>query len=156
MIRLDFKMIFFAIFLLFSSTSAYVLEEECLNYTVYPVQYELTLIPHIYKDGNSYYDCDVVITVIANGPNVNIIELDAKDLEIKRDSIQVLDGSANIVNEYRPYEFDNDRGKLYIYLREPLKQYSVSRQQYFIRISFIKRVGADSDGIFLTQYDGPE
>ncbi|XP_045765668.1 aminopeptidase N-like [Maniola jurtina] len=147
-------MLLFAIFMiLFSSASAYVLEEECLNYTVYPVQYELSLTPHIYKDGNSYYDCDIVITVIANGPNVNIIELDAKDLEIKRDSVQVWDGSVNLVNEYRPYEFDNAKGKLFIYLREPLKQYSVSRKQYFIKISFIKRVGLESDGIFLTEYD---
>ncbi|XP_052740670.1 aminopeptidase N [Bicyclus anynana] len=147
-------MLIFAIFLiLVSSSSAYVLEEECLNYTVYPVQYELTLIPHVYKDGNSYYDCDLVITIIANGPNVNIIELDAKDLEIKRDSVQVLDGNVNLVNEYRPYEFDNSRGKLFIYLREPLKQYSLSRQQYFIRISFLKRLSSESDGIFLVQYD---
>ncbi|CAH2226647.1 jg25047 [Pararge aegeria aegeria] len=148
--------VFAIILILFSSTSAYVLEEECLNYTVYPVQYELTLIPHIYKDGNSYYDCDIVITVIANGPNVNIIELDAKDLEFKRESIQVLDGNVNLVNAHRPYEFDNSRGNLFIYLREPLKQYSLSRKQYFIKISFIKRVSSESDGIFLVEYDGDD
>ncbi|CAH2105885.1 unnamed protein product [Euphydryas editha] len=142
--------------ILIASTSAYVLEEECLNYTVYPVQYELTLIPHIYKDGNSFYDCEIVITIIANAPNVNVIELDARDLEIKSGSIQVLDNNINLVNQYRPYEFDNRRGKLFIYLREPLKQYSVSRTQYFVKISFTKQVSFSSDGIFVVEYDGDD
>ncbi|XP_026484250.2 aminopeptidase N-like [Vanessa tameamea] len=139
--------------ILFASSSAYVLEEECLNYTVYPVQYELTLVPHIYKDGNSYYDCDIVITIIANAPNVNVIELDARDLEIKGDSIQVLDKNVNLINQYRPYEFDNRRGKLFIYLREPLKQYSLARTQYFVKISFTKQVSFDNQGIFVVEYE---
>ncbi|XP_045447194.1 leucyl-cystinyl aminopeptidase-like [Melitaea cinxia] len=146
-----------AYFLLYiASSSAYVLEEECLNYTVYPVQYELTLYPYIYKDGNSFYYCDIIITIIANAPNVNIIELDARDLEIKSGSIQVLYNNINLVNPYRPYEFDNRRGKLFIYLKESLKQYSVSRTQYFVKISFTKQVSFNSEGIFLVEYEGDD
>lgn len=152
------KMFRLAYFLFFiASTSAYVLEEECLNYTVYPVQYELTLYPYIYKDGNSFYDCDIIITIIANAPNVNVIELDARDLEIKSGSIQVLyNNNINLVNPYRPFEFDNRRGKLFIYLKESLKQYSVSRTQYFVKISFRKQVNFNSEGIFLVEYEGDD
>ncbi|XP_072939931.1 aminopeptidase N-like [Epargyreus clarus] len=140
----------------FRSDANVLREEECLNYTVYPVQYDITLFPHIYQDGNSYYDCDMVITVIANAPNVNIIELDSHGLDIKDGSIKVMYGNVDIVNQYRPYEYDERKGKLYIYLNEPLKQYSVSKTQYLIRISFNKRLKPDSDGIFIVPYDGED
>ncbi|XP_022125618.2 aminopeptidase N-like [Pieris rapae] len=149
-------MFLFTILLFISTTKAYVLEEECLNYTIYPAQYELTIIPHIFKDGTSYFDCDLLITVIANAPNVNIIELDAKELEIKSGSIKVLDGLTDIVNQHRPYEFDNKRGKLFIYLREPMKQYGASRTQYIIRVSFVKYVFLDSEGVFIIPYKGDD
>lgn len=146
-------MILFFVLLLIYTTNAYVIEEECLNYTVYPVQYDLTIYPYIFKDGNAYYNCDLQITIIANAPNVNLIELDAKNLEIKSDSIRVFLNEDNLVNQYRPYEFDNRRGKLLIYLREPLKQYSLFKTQYLIRLSFSKRVSMNSDGVFITKYE---
>lgn len=149
-------MFFLLISFLIYTTNAYVIEEECLNYTVYPVQYELTLYPYIFKDRNAYYNCDLQITIIANAPNVNFIELDAKNLEIKGDSIRVLLNEDNLINQYRPYEFDNRRGKLFIYLREPLKQYSLFKTQYLIRLSFSKRVNTDSDGVFITKYEDGE
>lgn len=145
-------MILYAVLLFFSSVSAYTIEEECLNYTVYPVQYELTIIPHIYLDGMSYYDCDIIITIIANAPNVNVIELDAKDLEIKGETVQVLDNGSNLVNKHRPYEYDDKKGKLYIYLRESLKQYRLHRTQYNIRMSFSKQISYNTDGIFVVRY----
>lgn len=140
------------VFFLIPFTSAYIVEEECLNYTVYPVQYEITLDPYIYADGRSYYNGHVIITIIANAPNINIIELDAKDIEING-VIEVFDKNINLVNEYRPFEFDKNRGKLYIYLKEPLIQYSVSRTQYYVHITFSKRVDFNSDGIFLVKYE---
>ncbi|XP_045494513.1 membrane alanyl aminopeptidase-like [Colias croceus] len=143
-----------ALFLLFSPSYGYIYEEECLNYTIYPAQYELTIIPHVFKDGTSYFDCELFITVIVNAPNINVIELDAKDIEIKSGSIKVMNGVNDLVNHYRPYEFDNKKGKLYIYLKEPLQQYSVSRTQYVIRVSYVKYVNSDSDGIFIVPYEG--
>lgn len=141
---------------LFSSINAYFInEEECLNYTVYPVQYELTIIPYIYKDRGFYYNCDITITVIANAPNVRQIELDAKDLELNG-KIKVLDGETDIINVYRPYEYNNVTGKLYIYLRESLNQYSVAKTQYKINISFRKHVHHDSNGVFIVPYDDGE
>ncbi|CAH0725370.1 unnamed protein product, partial [Brenthis ino] len=148
--------IFACILFFVSFTSAFVVEEECLNYTVYPVQYDLTLDPYIYADGRSYYNGRIIITIIANAPNINVIELDAKDLEINSGSVQVFDKNINLVNEYRPYEFDKSRGKLYIYLRQPLQQYSVSRTQYFIHISFSKTVELNSDGIFVVKYENEQ
>lgn len=148
--------IFVCILFFVSFTSAFVVEEECLNYTVYPVQYDLTLDPYIYADGRSYYNGRIIITIIANAPNINVIELDAKDLEINSGSVQVFDKNINLENEYRPYEFDKRRGKLYIYLRQPLQQYSVSKTQYFIHISFSKTVEPNSDGIFVVKYENEE
>lgn len=148
--------IFVCILFFVSFTSAFVVEEECLNYTVYPVQYDLTLDPYIYADGRSYYNGRIIITIIANAPNINVIELDAKDLEINSGSVQVFDKNINLENEYRPYEFDKRRGKLYIYLRQPLQQYSVSKTQYFIHISFSKTVESNSDGIFVVKYENEE
>lgn len=133
-------------------TSAYIVEEECLNYTVYPVQYEITLDPYISVDGRSYYNGHVIITIIANAPNINIIELDAKDIEING-VIEVYDKNINLVNEFRPFEYDKNRGKIYIYLKEPLKQYSVSRTQYYVHVTFSKQVDFNSDGIFLVKYE---
>lgn len=142
-------LVFFSI----SLTNAYFInEEECLNYTVYPVQYELTIIPYIFKDRGFYYNCEITITVIANAPNVRQIELDAKDLDLSG-KIKVLDGDKDIINVYRPYEYDNATGKLYIYLRESLQQYSVAKTQYKISISFRKNVHHDSTGVFIVPYD---
>lgn len=140
------------LFVLFSCSNAnFIVEEECLNYTVYPIQYELTIIPYIYKD-NSYYHGDITITVIANA-NVREIELDAKDLDIRSGSIKVLDGSTDLVNGARPYEYDKTNGKLFIHLREPLKMYSQNnRQFYYIKMSFNKYIKEDSAGLFLVNY----
>ncbi|XP_041970216.1 aminopeptidase N-like [Aricia agestis] len=145
-------LLFGILFLISASNAEYVIDEECLNYTVYPVQYELTIFPHIRVDGVSYYDCNIIITVIANAPYVNIIELDARDLDINGESIKVLDNSVDLVNHYRPFEFDNKVGKLFIYLSQPLKQYSVSRNQYYIHISFRKQVTSKSEGIFVVEH----
>ncbi|KAG6458908.1 aminopeptidase N [Manduca sexta] len=144
-----FEAIFF--FLFASVTGNFLVEEECLNYTVYPVQYELTIIPFLYKE-NSYYHCEQTITVIANA-NVRVIELDAKELEIQPGSIKVLDGDIDIVSDARPNEYDEINGKLYIYLREPLKIYTPTNAQfYYIKIVFTKRVKKDSTGVFLVKY----
>ncbi|XP_068631413.1 aminopeptidase N-like [Battus philenor] len=140
-------------FLLFCTTiKASFVDEECLNYTVYPVQYDLTVIPYIYKSGDAYYDCNMVITIIANAPNVKIIEMDARDLDVRRDSIEVLEGDRDLVNKHRPYEFDKVKGKLFIYLTDSLKQYNVYKTQYLLKISFTKRLKKDGEGIFITDY----
>ncbi|CAK1546281.1 unnamed protein product [Leptosia nina] len=73
-------------------------------------------------------------------------------MEIKSGSIKVLDGLRDIVNQHRPYEFDNRRGKLYIYLKEPLRPYASGRTQYIIRVSFVKYVNFESDGVFVVPY----
>ncbi|XP_049870009.1 membrane alanyl aminopeptidase-like [Pectinophora gossypiella] len=137
---------------LVTSTTAFFIEEECLNYTVYPVQYELTIIPYVLYEGRSYYDCETIITVIANAPNVQIIELDAKDLDIK--TVNVYYNDRDIINKFRPFEYNGKVGKLYIYLREALQQYSISKIQYNIKISFSKQVESDSSsGIFIAPYE---
>ncbi|XP_013172178.1 PREDICTED: aminopeptidase N-like [Papilio xuthus] len=141
-------------FLIFCTTiQGSFVDEECLNYTVYPVQYEITIIPYIFKTGDSYYDCNMVVTIIANAPNVRVIEMDARDLDIRRDSIKVLDGDLDLVNKHRPYEVDKVRGKLYIYLADSLKQYNVYKTQYLLKISFNKRLKKESDGIFTLDYN---
>lgn len=150
------KMIFgaFLLFFLTSSANAYnflLSDEECLNYTVYPVQYELTITPYIQKH-HYYYNCDVVITVIANAPNIQIIELDAKDMDIEG-NIKVLHGNTDLVNHHRPFEYHRETGKLYIYLAVPLRQYSIDKSQYNIRISFRKSVTHETPGIFVVPYE---
>lgn len=137
---------------LFSLTNAIDLgvDEECLNYTVYPLQYELNIYPYVSGE-QSYFDCDLTITIIANAPGVNVIELDAKDLEIT--AIKVLDGNRNIINGARPFQYNNVKGKLYIYLIEPLRMYhNNDRQVYSIKISFGKKVTEDGNGVFLVKY----
>lgn len=137
---------------LFSFTNAIdlVMEEECLNYTVYPLQYELNIYPYV-NGGQSYFDCEIKITVIANAPNVRVIELDAKDLNINH--IKVLDGHRNIISSSRPLEFNSVHGKLYIYLQEPLKMYHANNKQYYsIQISYRKLMKEDGSGIFLVKY----
>ncbi|CAH1647279.1 unnamed protein product [Spodoptera littoralis] len=143
----------FFIFCLFSLTKGnIVVDEECLNYTVYPVQYELNIYPYIYPH-RAYYDCELTITIIANAPNVNVIELDAKDLEFESGSIKVYDGPRDIINVARPFEYNYLTSKLHIYLNEPLKVYQVNdRHFYFIKISFRKQVNKDSTGVFLAKY----
>ncbi|CAH2070906.1 unnamed protein product, partial [Iphiclides podalirius] len=144
------RFLYFLIF--FTTIDASFVEEECLNYTVYPVQYELTIIPYIYKTGDSYYDCSLVVTIIANAPNVKVIEMDAKGLDIRRDSVGVFDGSLDLVNKHRPYEYDAGRGKLYIYLTDSLKMYNVHKTQYLLKISFNKHIRNVDEGIFLADY----
>ncbi|KAM3967289.1 aminopeptidase N [Aphomia sociella] len=127
----------------------YINEEECLNYTVYPVQYEIKLF---FREP-TYYDSQIIITVIANAPNVDRIELDAKDLEINFDSLKVLKGNVDIVNRHRPYDYDRVNGKLIIYLREPLLRYDSRYTQYYnIMMSFRKQITEETDGIFLVPY----
>lgn len=150
------KIIFraFFIFCLFSLTRGNILivDEECLNYTVYPVQYELNIYPYVYAD-HSYYDCELTITVIANAPNVKVISLDAKDLELETGLIKVFDGPRDIINTARPFEYNGLTSKLNIFLKEPLRMYSATnRQFYFIKISFRKYVKEDSTGVFLVKY----
>ncbi|XP_059049697.1 aminopeptidase N-like [Achroia grisella] len=138
-----------SILLLLSVVNAYYLnEEECLNYTVYPVQYELKLYVN-----KAHYDCHIVITIIATAPDVNVIELDANDLIIDFNSLKVLKGDEDIVNKYRPYEYDKVHEKLFIYLREPLIRYYKENEQYYnIIMTFRKKFTEDSEGIFLVPY----
>lgn len=144
----------------FASAEPYIPEEECLNYTVYPVQYEITLMPYLAKD-SSYYHCDIRITVIAHA-SVQVIEMDAKDFTIQGDSIKVIeackhpnsvDCSRDIVNPSRPFEYDSVKGKLYIYLMEPLKVYNTNNGQvYYITMKFYRHVNMESVGFFLSKY----
>lgn len=148
------KMIIAIFLFLFVSTKAYLLE-DCVNYTIYPLQYELTIIPYIFKDGNSYYHCDITIDVIANAPDIRVIELDAKDLEIRQGSIRVFYGTRDIVNGARPFVYDERNGKLFIHLREPLQVYDSRNSAQFvykIQMSFTKYVTEDTRGIFLVKY----
>ncbi|XP_026755745.2 glutamyl aminopeptidase-like [Galleria mellonella] len=135
------------LFLLSVVNAYYLNEEECLNYTVYPVQYEIKLFV-----SKSYYDCQIKITVIANALNVNMIELDANDLKINFDSLKVYKENVDIVNRPRPYEYDRMNGKLYIYLREPLIRYSKESPQYYIVMMFRKYLTEETEGIFLVPY----
>lgn len=141
--------------LYFNQVNSYALsEEECLNYTVYPVQYDLTLIPYLVSEDRFYYDCDITITVIANAPGVRVIELDAKDLEeINRESVSVWFQNKNIIDIRRPFEYDKRAGKIYLYLREELKQYGVYKHQYFIKMSYVKHLNKDENGIFVLRYN---
>ncbi|CAG5041319.1 unnamed protein product [Parnassius apollo] len=95
----------------------------------------------------------MVITIIANAPDVKVIELDARDLDIRRDSVKVLDGDIDLVNRHRPYEYDRSRGKLYIYLTDSLKEYNLYKTQYLLKISFSKHVKKDDEGIFIVDYE---
>ncbi|XP_075971882.1 leucyl-cystinyl aminopeptidase-like [Anticarsia gemmatalis] len=136
----------FFVICLFSYTNAIdlMMDEECLNYTVYPIQYELNIYPYVHTD-RSYFDCEVIITVIANAPNVNVINLDMKDLEIQ--GIKVLDGNRDIL------EHSSIHGKLHLYLKESLKVFNnVNKQFYTIRIRYRRRVTEDGNGIFLVKY----
>lgn len=154
-IRTSKMRLFFICFFFFNPASAYFLnEEECLNYTVYPVQYELTVFPQVLTKEDSYYDCDLTITVIANAPNVRRIELDAKDLEFDRDSVRVLNGNGlDIVNSVRPYEYDRRAGKIYLYLKEELELYNLRNMKYHIKASFRKFLKREQSGVFVTSYE---
>ncbi|XP_028172198.1 aminopeptidase N-like isoform X2 [Ostrinia furnacalis] len=146
-----FRALFF-FFFFWTSAKAFTVDEECLNYTIYPVQYDITIMPYIYG-GHCFYDCHIVITVIANA-NINMIEMEAKNMTIKGESIQVMKGNHDIVNKPRPYSYDGHRGKLMIYLSEPLIPYKGNNQQYYlIKMNFMKEVTEDSEGVFLVKYD---
>ncbi|XP_060801836.1 aminopeptidase N [Amyelois transitella] len=143
---------FIFLFIIFSVANAsFVNEEECLNYTVYPVQYELTIVPYI-SDFSSFFDCHLSINVIANEPGVRVIELDAKNMDIDFGSIHVMKGNVDIVSKSRPYEYDNLNGKLYIHLSEPLIPYNLNTQGYNIKLTYRKVLTEKSDGIFLVKY----
>lgn len=134
-----------------AAAQAFSVDEECLNYTIYPVQYDITIMPYIHG-GHCFYDCHIAVTVIANA-NINVIEMEAKNMSIVGESIHVLKGNHDIVNAYRPYSYDGDRGKLFIYLKEPLIPYKGNnRQNYLIQMSFTKEVTTDSHGVFLVNY----
>lgn len=140
-------------FLLTASANADLIE-ECMNYTIYPLQYELNIMPYIFKD-RSYYQCDITIDVIANVPGIQVIDLDAKDLDIQEGSIKVLYGNNDIVNGARPYEYDEGNGKLYIHLREPLRRYDAKTKALFvykIQMTFTKYLTENSPGLFLVKY----
>ncbi|CAG9795009.1 unnamed protein product [Diatraea saccharalis] len=142
------------LFIFFASTTqgTFVVDEECLNYTIYPVQYELIISPYIYDD-RAFYDCHITITVIANAPDIRMIELDARNMTISGESIKVYKGDRNIVNGPRPYVYDRSLGKLYIFLNEALIPYKGRHlQNYMIRMSFRKEVTYDSTGVFLVRY----
>lgn len=141
-------------FLLTASASADQIE-DCMNYTIYPLQYELTIMPYIFSDGSSYYHCEITIDVIANAPGIQVIELDAMNLDIRQGSIKVMDGKTDLVNGARPFEHAHKIGKLYIYLREPLKRYDAKTNALFvykIQMSFTKQMDKDSPGLFLVNY----
>ncbi|XP_063377441.1 membrane alanyl aminopeptidase-like [Cydia fagiglandana] len=145
---------FFFLFLTASASAVlttFKIDEECLNFTVYPVQYELTIIPRIYTTQSFNYNCELVITVIANAPHVRMIELDAKDLGIE--SVNVYKDGNDIISRNTPFNHDTERGKLFIYLSEPLREYKVYNTRYQIKIKFRKNVFYDSSGIFAVKYD---
>lgn len=146
-----FMRVFFVLcFFSFTNAIDLVLEEECLNYTVYPLQYEINIYPFVKAD-QSYYDCDLTITIIANAPGVFAIELDAKDLEIDR--VHVYDGPRDITHGGVPYEYNMVRGKLVIYVSEELKMYRDTESKiYSINILFRRKVRPDGEGVFLVKY----
>ncbi|CAG9134635.1 unnamed protein product [Plutella xylostella] len=84
-----------------------------------------------------------------------MIELDAKDLEIHRESVKVFKNEVNIISSVRPYEYDRRMGKLYLYLREELEPYSERNTQYYIKMFFRKFLKSDEvdDGIFFVKYE---
>ncbi|XP_073943309.1 aminopeptidase N-like isoform X2 [Choristoneura fumiferana] len=147
--------VFFSLCLMASAsayiTTSLVIDEECLNFTVYPVQYELIIKPTIFKNQLFFYDCDMVITVIANAPEVTMIELDAKDLVINE--TVVYRDHTNIINVNTPFTYDRVNGKLKIYLNEPLRVYKRFNTQYQVRIWFKKIVRYDTPGVFAVRYD---
>lgn len=140
--------------MLVNRISGYALgEEECLNYTVYPVQYDLTIVPYIISEGKFYYDCDLTISVIANVPGVRIIELDAKDLNVIRESVGVWDQNRDVIDEHRPIEHDQKAGKLYLYLKEELREYGIDKNQYEIKMKFQRYLNYEINGIFVVRYN---
>ncbi|GBP46435.1 Glutamyl aminopeptidase [Eumeta japonica] len=147
----------FLCFAAMSTARAYFLsEEECLNYTVYPVEYELTIIPHVYDGNKLYYDGEIVITVVANAPGVRVIELDAVDLEFVGDHVGVWYNNRNII-EGRLLYYDRMRGKIFLHLKEDLKVYDKTDEyRYKIKMSFRKMVtfGGEAyrEGIFFAPY----
>lgn len=120
-------------------------EEECLNYTVYPVQYDLIIYPHILTNTGSYYDCQMTVMVFANAPNIRVIEMEAHELDVSHASVSF--NGLNIASK-----FEHKGGKLLIYLHQPL-EYSVHKYLYQINITFRKYLRTDTDGVFVVPYD---
>lgn len=151
-------MIFGALFLIFLAnlTNASTLsswgalrnfpsDEECLNYTVYPVQYDLIIYPHILTNTGSYYDCQLTVMVFANAPNIRVIEMDAYDLEVTHASVFFKGTEIGT-------RFEQRGGKLLIYLNQPL-EYSVHKYLYQINIMYRKYLRTDTEGVFVVPYD---
>lgn len=120
-------------------------DEECLNYTVYPVQYDLIIYPHILLNTGSYYDCQMTVMVFANAPNIRVIEMDAHDLEVSHASV-------SFAGKDIATRFEHRGGKLIIYLDQPL-EYSVHKYLYQINITYRKYLRTDTEGIFIAPYD---
>lgn len=120
-------------------------DEECLNYTVYPVQYDLIIYPHILTNTGSYYDCQLTVMVFTNAPNIRVIEMDAYDLEVSHASVSFKGTEIST-------RFEQRGGKLLIYLNQPL-EYSVYKHQYQINITYRKYLRTDTEGVFVVPYD---
>lgn len=123
------------------------IDEECLNYTVYPVHYDL----NIYSHDTLFYYGDITITVIANA-RVKVIELDAVDLDIYQESVGVWFEGRNIIENRIPYEYNRNAGKLYLYLKEELIPYGIRKNKYYIKISFNKHLEYKENGVFIIRY----
>lgn len=120
-------------------------DEECLNYTVYPVQYSLIIYPHIFINSGSYYDCQLTVMVFANAPNINVIEMDAHDMDISHASVSFAGTEIGT-------RFKHSGGKLLIYLNQPL-EYSLHKYLYQINITYRKYLRTDTEGIFVVPYN---
>ncbi|XP_026322218.1 membrane alanyl aminopeptidase-like [Hyposmocoma kahamanoa] len=120
-------------------------DEECLNYTVYPVQYDLIIYPHILINAGSYYDCQLTVMVFANAPNIRVIEMDAHDMNVSHASVSF--AGTEIATR-----FEHRGGKLLIYLNQPL-EYSVHKYLYQINITYRKYLRTDTEGVFIVPYD---
>lgn len=120
-------------------------DEECLNYTVYPVQYDLIIYPHILLNTGSYYDCQMTVMVFANAPNIRVIEMDAHDLEVSHASV-------SFAGKDIATRFEHRGGKLLIYLNQAL-EHSVHKYLYQINITYRKYLSTDTEGIFIAPYD---
>ncbi|KAL0833030.1 hypothetical protein ABMA28_001148 [Loxostege sticticalis] len=140
-------------FFIATSAQAFTANEEGSNFTIYPVEYDITIMPYIIGDvqdgGHCYYVCHMTIKVISFA-NINVIEMDAIEMDIKGESIEVKVpmGNHSLVDKYT---YNEDRGKLTINLKESLKPFK-DNQYYFVKMSFKKYVSVDSPGVFLVRY----
>lgn len=120
-------------------------DEECLNYTVYPVQYDLIIYPHILKNTGSYYDCQMTVMVFANAPDIRAIEMDAHEMEVSHASVTYNGQEIST-------KFEQRRGKLLIYLNQAM-EHSIFKYLYQINITFRKYLRPDTQGVFVVPYE---